>query len=149
MKNELARIAFMTATALSGCAADSPGSEPIEPPPIDDIFLDLNGDGQAGDPFQVAIGPQGRPVFETRYLFDDTRLRELCLRPDADSFDDYEEVDPVSGEVFVARGTTPISTECPGDGIVTGPQHEELLPSSWCRIEGCGSPVEGNESGEY
>jgi hypothetical protein len=148
MKHELALLVAMTATALSACAADAHGAEPIEPPPLEDIFRDINDDGQVGDPYQVDIAPNGDPIYETRYIFDDTRLRELCLRPDADSFDDYEEVDS-NGNVIIPRGTTPVSTECPADGIVTGPLHEELLPSSWCRIEGCGSPGEGSESEEY
>lgn len=149
MKHSRWLVAAMTAAALSGCAADSGGTEPIVPPAFEDIFLDVNQDGMVGDPYQIDTAPNGDPIYETRYLFDDTRLRELCLRPDADSFDDYEEVDAVSGEVIIPRGTTPVSTMCPADGIVTGPLHEELLPSSWCRIEGCGSPGEGSESGEY
>jgi hypothetical protein len=148
MKNELTHLAVITATAFAGCAADAHGAEPIEPPPIEDIFVDANLDGLVGDPYQVDTAPNGDPIYETRYLFDDTRLRELCLRPDADSFDDYEEVDS-NGSVIIPRGTTPVSTECPADGVVTGPLHEELLPSSWCRIEDCGSPGGGNESEEY
>jgi len=110
------------------------GPEPVEPPALEDIFRDINGDGVVGD----VLEPGG----ERAFFFDDARLRALCLVPDADSFDDYEEVDPTSGCVIVPR-TTPLSTTCPADGIATGPLHEELLPSSWCRINNC-EPVDGS-----
>lgn len=102
----------------------------IEPPPPDAIFIR----------FQVPVefAMDGTPIrFETRFLFDDERLRALCLLPDADSFDDYEEVDSQTGRVIIPRGTTPLSTSCPADGTTTGPLHDELFPSSWCRIENC------------
>lgn len=112
----------------------------IEPPPPGAIFTRFQ--------VPVAFAMDGTPIrFETRFLFDDARLRALCLLPDADSFDDYEEVDPTSDQVIIPRGTTPLSTSCPADGIVTGPLHDELFPSSWCRIEHCtpGDDSAGNE----
>lgn len=144
MKNTVLSLALASAAALFGCADSSDGAGPIVPPPIEDIFIDGNQDGVVGDPY-VVYDSSGRPVeetpggellYETLYLFDDVRMRELCLWPDADSFDDYEEI-AADGTVIIPRGTTPVSTNCPADGIVTGPMHEELLPSSWCRIEDC------------
>lgn len=102
----------------------------IVPPPADVIFIRFQA------PVEFAM--DGTPIrFETRFLFDDARLRALCLLPDADSFDDYEEVDSQTGRVIIPRGTTPLSTSCPADGTTTGPLHDELFPSSWCRIENC------------
>lgn len=141
-------LALLGALALSGCASSDDGDEPITPPAIEDVFVDQDADGMIGGLVQVGE-MDGQPIFETRYLFDDTRLRELCVWPDADSFDDYEERD-ADGNVIVPRGVTPVSDDCPADGIVTGPLHEELYPSSWCRIAGCvaGGGNPGNEQGE-
>jgi hypothetical protein len=138
MKNTLWVLGAMTATALSSCAADSHGSDAIEPPAPEDIFQDRDGDGVIGDPGSVDNGGR-EPILETLYFFDDQRLKALCLWPDADSFDDYFEIDVSTGEVFIARGTASIATEeeCPADGIATGPLHEELFPSSWCRRPNC------------
>jgi hypothetical protein len=82
----------------------------------------------------VDTDANGQPITETRYFFDDALFRSLCVVPDADSFDDYEEM---TGEVLVPRGSKPRSEDCEADGIVTGPMHEELYPSSWCRVDGC------------
>jgi hypothetical protein len=130
MKGKLRALVIFGA-GLGACAdsdtAGAPGT--VEPPPQDRIFItsDVTVDTDAG----------GQPITETRYFFDDVLFRSLCVVPDADSFDDYEEIDNATGEVLVPRGERPLSEDCEADGIVTGPMHEELYPSSWCRVEGC------------
>jgi hypothetical protein len=70
--------------------------------------------------------------FEDRYFFNDTS----GWVPDADSFDDYE-----NAEFDIPRATTPVSTQCEGDGIVTGPTSvtdnnepvfTDITPSAYC-----------------
>lgn len=125
--------------ALTGCADD--GTDPVVPPAEEDIFIEVE--------VPIDFDLNGQPTaFETRYFLDDTLFRELCILPDADSFDDYEELDPSTGEVIIERGTVPVSDKCPADGIVTGPMHEELYPSSWCRRQDC-VIGEGPKEGGY
>lgn len=133
MKGKWRALAILGA-CLGGCAdSDTTASvDSVEPPPQDRIFMTAD----------VAVG---QSMTETRYFFDDALFRSLCVVPDADSFDDYEEIDTATGEVIVPRGSMPISEDCPADGIVTGPMHEVLYPSSWCRVEGC---LRADEIGE-
>jgi hypothetical protein len=110
--------------ALS-CAADDATTEPNRPA-INRMFIGADASGVSGwieDP--IAYVMAGGRVF-----FDDTS----CWIPDADSFDDYEDVN-----LGIPRGTTPVSLSCAADGIETGPLQFEasgdpmdLLPSRWC-----------------
>jgi hypothetical protein len=129
--------------ALAGCdeghevdAVDAAPPKPkVAPPPMELIFevielqKDVNGDGQLDGQDHDA---SGMPILETRYFFNDAYLTSVCLIPDQDSFDDYENV-----ELGIGRGTTPLATGCRADGIVTGPLHDELYPSKWCNKPSC------------
>jgi hypothetical protein len=105
----------------------------VEPPPMERIFtrveapVDVDGNGMFDD-----VDTNGVPVTEILFYFDIEAFEELCVVPDADSFDDYENVD-----LGIPRGVTPVSVDCRRDGIITGPMHEELYPSKWCRIRDC------------
>lgn len=130
MKGELRALAILGA-CLGACGESSDGgADPIEPPPEEAIFREVEA--------PATFDAQGNVLTtETLLFFDDALFHDLCIVPDADSFDDYEETDSATGAVIVPRGTTPVSEECEADGIVTGPMHDELYPSKWCRIEGC------------
>jgi len=138
MEGKLRTLALI-GLGLGGCAdSRDDGATPIQPPPQEAIFREVEA--------AATFDAQGNALTtETRLFFDDALFHDLCIEPDADSFDDYEEIDSATGAAIVPRGTTPISERCEADGIVTGPMHEELYPSKWCRIEGC---VTADEIGE-
>lgn len=108
-----------------GCAG-SDGSEGPSGPATNRMFVSADANGVRAwveDP--VAFAMAGGRMF-----FDDTS----CWLPDADSFDDYE--DMAEG---IPRGVTPVPSSCTADGIETGPLQFEasgdpmdLLPSKWC-----------------
>jgi hypothetical protein len=81
-------------------ASVQPGMEASSEPSFDDLYN-----------VSEVITPQGA---ETLFLFDDTSAHV----PDADSFDDYQELGP-NGEVIVPVGTTPASSACEADGRET------------------------------
>lgn len=134
-KGEFSRW-FVNLQIAFGFGFVQPGMPTDSKPELSEIFLDQNMDGVPGDPVPIAFDMMGNPtMFEDRYLFDDTS----GWVPDADSYDDYEERDPVTGRVIIPRATTPVSTQCEGDGTVTGPatapggeQFAGLEPSSYC-----------------
>jgi len=68
---------------------------------MDGVPDDFNGDGMP----------------DNKFLFNDQGARI----PDADSFDDYEEVDWQTNTVTIPRATLPVSETCAADGIATGP----------------------------
>lgn len=76
---------------------------------------------------EASSTPSGSEVLEmvgTRTLFDDTS----AYVADADSYDDYEELD-FQGNVVIPRGSVPASTVCAADGIET---RTPELPSKYC-----------------
>jgi hypothetical protein len=96
-----------------------PGMPTDSRPDINEIFLDNDPEVMPGPGFlyPIAFDMNNQPTeFETRYLFDDTS----GWVPDADSFDDYEEID-ANGRVIIPRASTPVSTQCEADGTETGP----------------------------
>lgn len=121
-----------------------PGMPTDSKPDMSEIFLDgpgdstrirNNHDGLPGHQQATGVDMMGNLIgWEDRYLFDDTS----GWVPDADSFDDYEEFDKTTGRVIIPRATTPVSTQCEGDGTVTGPTSVPnntfagLEPSSYC-----------------
>jgi len=48
-----------------------------------------------------------------------------------------ESIDPNTGQITIHRGTTPFTQDCEADGIATGPMHDELYPSKWCKKKNC------------
>lgn len=127
--------------ASSACSADT---YPIEGPSEEELFVVKSG---TCDPNEA---PNGVTVC-TRKYFDETVLKDWCVVPDADSFDDYEQfreddqgtvlIDPTTERpvVEIARGVTPAAgaQKCKPDGIVTGPANETYYPSRFCRVPDC------------
>ena len=99
------------------------------------VETDSNGDGfiDAKDD----LDQDGTVDTATRYLFNEETFDKYCVVPDADSFDDLESVDPNTGRIEIPRGITPVVRYCEADGIETGPMHDELYPSKWCKKHGC------------
>jgi hypothetical protein len=144
-KGEFARF-FVNLQIAFGFGFVQPGMPTDSKPDLSEIFLDGpvgdlpgirgNMDGLPGYEQAIAFDMMNNPTaWEARYLFDDTS----GWVPDADSYDDYEERDPANGMVIIPRATTPVSTQCEGDGTVTGPatapggeQFAALEPSSYC-----------------
>jgi hypothetical protein len=102
-----------------------------EPPPPPDSFLQLGlvvTFGRLTPGMEASSSPRASELYlpnRSSFLFDDT----TPWVPDADSFDDYEQRDPVTGVVNVPSGTTPASTQCPADGIETASGE---WPSKFC-----------------
>jgi hypothetical protein len=106
-------------------------------------FLDLNHDGKFDQSDTVDFDRNGEPddfngdgLPDNRFFFDD----RAALIPDADSFDDFEDV-----SLGIPRGMTPVPGGCPADGVATGPldlldpqgrpKFTNWKPSSCCRRE--------------
>jgi len=94
-------------------------------PQAPSVPIDTDGDGV---PDFTAVDFDGDGFPDNRFYFDD----RSAWVPDADSFDDYENAD---ANPPVERGVTPVSADCPGDGVETGPPDlgfTDYRPSSYC-----------------
>jgi hypothetical protein len=133
---------FFNVQFAAGFAWVAPGMKTDSGPPPGEILMarevdtDSNDDGFIND--QDDIDPMDMRIdTATRYFFND----KSAWVPDADSYDDFEKVDMASGRIEIPRGTTPLSTSCPGDGKATGPTdvlgkndmpYPTMEPSSYC-----------------
>jgi hypothetical protein len=138
--NDWARF-FFNVQFAAGLAWVGPGMKTDSGPPAGEILkprivnTDTNDDGFINDLDDENMDD----LIDTteRFFFND----KSAWVPDADSYDDFEKVDTMSGRIEIPRGITPLSTSCSGDGKETGPAdvpgkndlpYPTIEPSSYC-----------------
>lgn len=113
---------FVNLQLAAGFAMVRSGMKADSKPPPSEIFqsrvveTDSNHDGFIDgkddvDPMDMM------PDTAERFLFDD----KSAWVPDADSYDDLENVDPNTGRIEIPRGITPVAASCTADGKPSGP----------------------------
>jgi hypothetical protein len=133
---------FVNLQLVAGFALVRSGMKADSKPPPGEIFqsrvveTDANGDMfiDAKDDLDM----DGNIDTAQRFLFDD----KSAWVPDADSFDDLENVNPNTGRIDIPRGITPVAASCTADGkrsgptdvkdMKTGAPFQTMEPSSYC-----------------